>query len=84
MLPSNTALAGSHGVSERMRQKYKFEENSDDLYKLLERKENDLVLAGELGSSLLDKNEEISKQREALVVEYSHKLEVTTIFSYVV
>ena len=77
MLSSKTALGGSHGVSERMRKKYKFEENSDDLYKLLERKENDLVLARELGSALLDKNEEISKQREALVVEYSHKLEVT-------
>jgi coiled-coil domain-containing protein 64 len=30
----------------------------------------------ELGSALLDANEEISKQREELVVEYSHKLEV--------
>ena len=63
-----------------MRQKYKFGGKSDDLYKLIERKENDLVLAGELGSALLDTNEEISKQREALVVEYSHKLVVTTIF----
>ena len=80
MLPSNTALGGSCGVSERIRQKFKFEKNSDDLYKQLERKECDLVLAGELGSVLLDKNEEISKQREALVVEYSHKLEVTQIW----
>ena len=36
------------------------------------------MLAGERRSALLDKNEEISEQREALVVEYSHKKEVTT------
>ena len=80
MLPSNTALGGSCGVSERMRQKFKFEKTSDDLYKQLERKECDLVLAGELGSALLDKNAEISKQREAIVLEYSQKLEVKQIW----
>ena len=80
MLPSNTALGGSCGVSERIRQKFKFEKNSDDLYKQLERKECDLVLAGELESALLDKNAEISKQREAIVLEYSQKLEVKQIW----
>ena len=80
MLPSNTALGGSCGFRERMRQKFKFEKTSDDLYKQLERKECDLVLAGELESALLDKNAEISKQREAIVLEYSQKLEVKQIW----
>ena len=34
------------------------------------------VLAAELGKALLDKNEEISKDRETIVVEYLQKLEV--------
>jgi hypothetical protein len=80
MLSSNTALGGSCSVSDIMGQKFKFEKNSDDLYKQLERKESDLVLDGELGSALLDKNADISKQREANVVEYSQKLEVTQIW----
>jgi len=52
------------------------EDNLEDLYKKLESQENDLVLAAELGKALLDKNEEISKDRESIVVEYLQKLEV--------
>ena len=52
------------------------EDNLEDLYKKLESQENDLVLAAELGKALLDKNEEISKERESIVVEYLKKLEV--------
>lgn len=52
------------------------EDNLEDLYKKLESQENDLVLAAELGKALLDKNEEISKERESIVVEYLQKLEV--------
>ena len=72
-------------ISERMRQKYTLEsgveeeDGGDDLYKLLEMKGQDLILAAELGSGLLDADEEISKQREEMVVEYSHKLEVSII-----
>ena len=68
MLPRKRSI-----ISERMRQKYKLgsdneeEEDCDDLYKLLEMKEQDLILAAELGSALLDANEEISKQREEQV-----------------
>lgn len=48
-----------------------------DLWKKLQKKESDLVLAAELGKALLDKNEELTKQQEKLVEEYSTKLEVT-------
>ena len=71
------------GVSERMRERYKLgadverEDDADNLYKLLISKDSDLILAAELGSALLIKNEEISKQRETMVVEYTQKLEVS-------
>ena len=71
------------GVSERMRERYKLgagvgrEDDLDDLYKLLASKDSDLILAAELGSALLIKNEEISKQRETMVVEFTQKLEVS-------
>ena len=58
-------------------------ENEDnqqkDLYKRLESQENDLILAAELGAALLDKNEEISKQREAMVVEHLQQIEVISL-----
>ena len=47
-----------------------------NIYKLIQEKENDLVLAAELGKALLDKNEEISQQRERIVLDYTQKLEV--------
>ena len=52
------------------------EESHEDLYAKLESQENDLMLAAELGKALLDKNEEISKNRETIVLNYLHKLEV--------
>ena len=48
----------------------------ENVYKLIEEKENDLVLAAELGKALLDKNEEISHARERIVLDYTQKLEV--------
>ena len=86
MLPPTAAGQPSrrNSISERMRQKYKFgseleeDESCEDLYKRLEIQESDLILAAELGSALLDKNEAISKQKEVLVVEYSQKLEVNS------
>eukprot|EP00092_Neocalanus_flemingeri_P002948 GFUD01003153.1.p1 GENE.GFUD01003153.1~~GFUD01003153.1.p1 ORF type:complete len:587 (+),score=243.74 GFUD01003153.1:263-2023(+) len=82
MMPSDSETGEPLG-SGRMRQKYKFEDQPqredeciDDLNKLLDTQEDDLILAGELGKALLDKNEEISQQRETIVVEYSQKLEV--------
>ena len=61
-----------------MRQKYKLgtDLEKDELWKLLETKESVLLLAAELGSALLSKNEEISKQREAVTEEFTQRLEV--------
>lgn len=50
--------------------------NSEDLWSQLQQKEADLVLAAELGKALLEKNEELKKQQDAIVDEYSRKLEV--------
>nr|CAH7723525.1 unnamed protein product [Callosobruchus chinensis] len=47
-----------------------------DLWTQLQQKENDLVLAAELGKALLEKNDELKKQQEQIVEEYSKKLEV--------
>ncbi|CAH1163413.1 unnamed protein product [Phaedon cochleariae] len=48
---------------------------SEDIWTQLQQKENDIVLAAELGKALLEKNEELRKQQEVLVEEYSKKLE---------
>nr|CAI5862805.1 unnamed protein product [Callosobruchus analis] len=48
-----------------------------DLWTQLQQKENDLVLAAELGKALLEKNDELKKQQEQIVEEYSKKLEVS-------
>ena len=47
-----------------------------DIYKVIQEKEHDLVLAAELGKVLLDKNEEISQIREKIVLDYTQRLEV--------
>ncbi|GAB0092282.1 hypothetical protein DMENIID0001_072720 [Sergentomyia squamirostris] len=46
-----------------------------DLWAQLQQKEADLVLAAELGKALLEKNEELAKQQEKIIEEYSTKLE---------
>jgi len=83
MIPSDMETSSRrNSVSDRMRQKYKFgegepgEEDYDDLLKILDTQENDLILAAEIGKALLDKNEELGFHRETIVVEYSQKLEV--------
>lgn len=48
-----------------------------DLWTQLQKKESDLLLAAELGKALLDKNEELAKQQEKIIEEYSRKLEVS-------
>ncbi|XP_039280783.1 bicaudal D-related protein homolog [Nilaparvata lugens] len=48
----------------------------EDVYAQLQQKEQDLMLAAELGKALLEKNEELSRQNERLAEEYSQKLEV--------
>lgn len=46
-----------------------------DVWQKLQKKEADLLLAAELGKALLEKNEELTKQQEKLIEEYSTKLE---------
>lgn len=48
----------------------------EDVWTQLRQKENDLQLAAELGKALLEKNEELKKQYDTVVEEYSKKLEV--------
>ncbi|RZC32055.1 hypothetical protein BDFB_012758, partial [Asbolus verrucosus] len=49
--------------------------SAEDVWTQLQQKENDLLLAAELGKALLEKNEELKKQHETVVDEYSKKLE---------
>ena len=48
-----------------------------DVWAQLQQKEEDLLLAAELGKALLEKNEELKRQQEKLIDEYSLKLEVS-------
>lgn len=56
--------------------------NNVDVWTQLQQKENDLVLAAELGKALLEKNEELKKQQDAIVEDYSKKLEVSTLLFF--
>lgn len=47
------------------------------LWEQLRKKDEDLLLAAELGKALLEKNEEMTKQHERTIEEYSTKLEVS-------
>lgn len=58
-----------------------FNVNSDsvdpqDLLVQLARKEQDLMLAAELGKELLDRNEELTLANERITEDYTRKLEV--------
>lgn len=53
------------------------DEQLDNVYVLLAKKEKDLHLAAELGKVLLERNDELSKANERITEEYSHKLEVS-------
>ncbi|KZC12585.1 Bicaudal D-related protein like protein [Dufourea novaeangliae] len=50
-------------------------EDLEDPAELLKKRDRDLVLAAELGKALLERNQELTKQSESLVEEYSSKLE---------
>lgn len=52
----------------------------EDVWTQLQQKENDLQLAAEFGKALLDKNEELKKQKDAILEEYTKKLEVSEEF----
>lgn len=49
-----------------------------DVWAQLQQKESDILLAAELGKALLEKNEELVKQHEKLIEDYSMKIEVST------
>ena len=68
---------------EKLRVKHGYEKidtgikpDEDDLERILEGKERDLVLAAELGKSLLAKNEELNKQNKTIARECLEKLQV--------
>ncbi|XP_065360041.1 bicaudal D-related protein homolog isoform X2 [Calliphora vicina] len=46
-----------------------------DVWAQLQQKESDILLAAELGSALLKKTEELEKQQEMLIEDYSAKIE---------
>ncbi|KAH0549275.1 hypothetical protein KQX54_007543 [Cotesia glomerata] len=55
-------------------------DNDDDVgnpHELLKQRERDLVLAAELGKALLERNQELTRQSEAIAEEYANKLELT-------
>lgn len=49
-----------------------------DIYTQLAQKEQDLILAAELGKALLERNEELTRANEKITEDYSAKLEVRT------
>ena len=67
---------------EKWRDRYGYSSNErvieeNDIFILLEAKEKDLILAAELVKSLLERNEELSKQNERIAESFSETLEVS-------
>ncbi|XP_054734728.1 bicaudal D-related protein homolog [Anastrepha obliqua] len=52
-----------------------------DVWAQLQQKESDILLAAELGKALLEKNEELVKQHEKLIEDYSTKIENAAAYS---
>lgn len=53
-----------------------------DVWAQLQQKEADLLLAAELGKALLEKNEELKKQQDKMIEEFSVKIEVSSFYYY--
>ncbi|KAL7288944.1 hypothetical protein TKK_0016907 [Trichogramma kaykai] len=53
------------------------DELSQDPSQLLAQRDRDLVLAAELGKALLERNQELTRQSEALAENYASKIEVS-------
>ena len=49
----------------------------EELRSMLEERENDLQLAGELGKALLEKNEELTREYDRTCQDYHCKIEVS-------
>lgn len=56
---------------------------SGDPAELLRQRERDLVLAAELGKALLERNQELTRQSEALANKYATKVEVSRFILFV-
>lgn len=52
----------------------------EELRAMLDERENDLHLAGELGKALLEKNEELTREHDQTCQEYHSKVEVSVLF----
>ncbi|CAF4885789.1 unnamed protein product [Pieris macdunnoughi] len=50
---------------------------TDDVWRQLQQKESDLLLAAELGKALLEKNEELKKEQDKAAEDFSKKLEIS-------
>lgn len=50
----------------------------EELYQLLEEKENDLQLAAELGKALLERNEALTKEHDKSCKDFHNQIEVST------
>lgn len=57
-------------------------ETEPDVWAQLQQKESDILLAAELGKALLEKNEDLVKQQEKLIEDYSGKIEVSFKFKF--
>ena len=55
------------------------DDSPGDPLEQLKQRERDLVLAAELGKALLERNQELTKQSEALTEQYATKLEVSDV-----
>lgn len=53
------------------------EDLTEDPMELLRQRERDLVLAAELGKALLERNQDLTRQSEALAEGYATKVEVS-------
>jgi coiled-coil domain-containing protein 64 len=54
-----------------------YEDGTEEPGELLKQRERDLVLAAELGKALLERNQELTRQSEALAENYASKVEVS-------
>ena len=63
-------------VVNRMGAETLLEGNGDDVHALLLQRENDLLLAAQLGKSLMEKNHFLQEQQKQLTEEYTFRLEV--------
>lgn len=65
--------------TEAAQRQNELDEETQDIYTRLAQKEQDLILAAELGKALLERNEVLVQQNEKLAEDYSHKLEVSRV-----